>query len=235
MAVDDLRYRASPGPLRRVLGGIGVGALVRSLGDQELNAAEPRVAWDTDRSARLRALARALVTDGRDDSAGAGVLARAAGRHTRELRRAAAVVRADGRVGEDEADFRTDRILRAAAAGVPVVPPTDAQLAWFRRVRDLEALPVDTGYACMAAEEPALLDLEADALHLGRSTPPVGSERDLGDRRRQEVLERATDLADRSPSPVVRTRVARRIAAEHLTAVMAPAVGADGVPPVPPA
>jgi hypothetical protein len=67
MADHGLRWRKAPGPVTKVFGAIGAAALLHSLGDQELDAPEPKLVWHTDRSSQLRALAFRLAEEGRDD------------------------------------------------------------------------------------------------------------------------------------------------------------------------
>ena len=94
---------------------------------------------------------------GRFDWDVAQALAAAAGRHTRELTRAAAAVRQGGWTEEDETSFRVERLLVAAATGQDPVPPDAGRAAWFRRVADLMALPSGEAFAVLVAEEPAVV------------------------------------------------------------------------------
>jgi hypothetical protein len=137
MADDGLRWRKVPGPVTKLLGSIGVSALVQSLGDQELDAPVPKVVWQTERSSRLLEMAFGLVEVGREDTEATGELVKAAGRHRKELRRAAATIRADGRTDEDLVAFRANRLLVAAASGRLVEPMSAEQLESFARNREL--------------------------------------------------------------------------------------------------
>jgi hypothetical protein len=145
MADDGLRWRKVPGPLSRALGSIGVSALVQSLGDQELDAPSPKVVWQTDRSSQLRILAFDLADVGREDPDAINELVRVAGRHPKELRRAAATIRADGLADEDLVGFRANRLLIAAASGRNPEPVSAEQLARFSRKEE-------------HTDEPGLLD-----------------------------------------------------------------------------
>lgn len=219
MSDHELRFSRTPGPIARLLDALGTSSLLQSLGDQELDEPRPKVVWHTQRSSELRDLAFALVDAGRDDDGAAGDLARAAGRHTKELRRAAATIRSDRWVDEDLAGYRAERLLVAAATGRPVEPLTDEQRAWFDRIRDLVQLPPEQGFAVLAAEEPELAGLEDAACRLAAGPQPDGP---VGERRDAMVNEAVSDLVQevsvRSSSPLVRTHAARTVARDHLVA-----------------
>lgn len=228
----ELRYRKRSGLVSRVLGALGVGALVASLEDQELDAPDPKVVTWTERSAALRELAGQLVDAGRYDQDGAADLAGAAGRHVRELRRAAAAVRQGGWAAEDERCARVNRLLLAAAAGHAPEPVGDDELAWFREVRDLGGLPVVEGFAVLSADEPALAAYEGDVLRL--VAEPGCAEWDEG--RRSGALYavlagRLAGIVDRSPSRLLQTKAAWQVLSDlgrsHLGL---PALGPLGPP-----
>jgi hypothetical protein len=220
VADHELRWRKSPGRITRALGAIGVGALVHSLGDQELDAAEPKVVWHTPRSSSLRDVAVELAAEGRDDHEAVGVLTRAAGRHTKELRRAAATIRSEGRHREDLACARADRLLVAAATGRAVDPLTAVQLAGCLRVGELLAAPPDEGFAALVREEPGLVGLAREVRQLTEE-PAYG---ELDDRERCEafddaVADRLAGIVARSPAPLVRTQAATAVVRAHLRTV----------------
>jgi len=215
----ELRYSRAPGPVARLLGALGTGSLLQSLGDQELDEPRPKVVWHTQRSSELRSLAFALVDAGRDDDGAAGVLARAAGRHTKELRRAAATIRSDRRVDEELESHRAERLLVAAATGRPVEPLTDEQRAWFDRIRDLVQLPPEQGFAVLAAGEPELAGLEDAVCRLSAGRGPDGPVGERHDARvREEISDLVQEVSVRSSSPLVRTHAARAVARDHLVA-----------------
>lgn len=230
MPEHELRYTRTPGPIARLLGALGTRSLLRSLGDQELDEPRPKVVWHTECSSELRDLAFALVDAGRDDDGAAGVLARAAGRHAKELRRAAATIRSDRWVDEDLESYRAERLLVAAATGRPVEPLTDGQRAWFDRIRDLVQLPPDRGFAQLAAEEPELAVLEGNVRRLaagGGPDGPVGERHDV--RVREEISDLVQEVSVRSSSPLVRTHAARAVARDHL--VVRAGLAPSGDPP----
>jgi hypothetical protein len=239
MADYELRFRKRPGPLSRMLGTIGESALLQSLGDQELDEAEPKVVWHTDRSAALRALAFELVDAGTDDGDAVGELARTAGRHAKELRRAAATIRAEGLAGEDEAACRADRLLVAAASGRGVEPVSSEEAAWFAQVRSLAELPTAEGFAVLTVQEPELIGL-ADQVLSASGTSGPGDDTDGTDHAvPADLVDSGLDaVVGRTSSRLVRTRTARRILGDHLLAVagahpadtVAPASD-DGTPP----
>ncbi|HVC68347.1 MAG TPA: hypothetical protein VND44_12190 [Acidimicrobiales bacterium] len=217
MSDHELRYSRTPGPIARLLGALGTSSLLQSLGDQELDEPHPQVVWHTARSSELRRVAFDLVDAGRDDIEATVVLARAAGRHAKELRRAAATIRSDRWIDEDLASYRAERLLVAAATGRPVDPLTDEQRAWFDRLRRLVELPPEEGFAELAAEEPELAGLEGAVCRLAAGPEPDGP---VGERRDEMVREAISDLVQkvsvRSSSPLVRTHAARTVARDHL-------------------
>jgi hypothetical protein len=223
MADFELRFRKRPGPIARMLGTIGEAALLQSLGDQELDEPEPKVVWHTERSAALRSLAFELAEAGTDEREAVEELARAAGRHPKELRRAAATVRAEGLAVEDETGCRVDRLLVAAATGGEVEPVTPDEAAWFAQVRALAALPIAAGFAALAAQEPELVVL-ADQVRWADGTPgPDGGHDGIGDEGPVDRVDRGLDaVTGRTSSRLVRTRAARRIARDHLLSISGP-------------
>ena len=231
MADWELRYRKGSGPISRMLGTIGESALLQSLGDQELDATEPKVVWHTERSSALRTLAFELVGAGTDDREALAELTRAARRHTKELRRAAATIRAEGLAEEDEAGCRADRLLVAAAAGGAVEPLTADEVAWSAQVRALAALPTGEGFDVLAAHEP---ELTATADEVRRWAVASGPD-DGGDGSRAAVLDEVVDtgiavVTGRTSSRLVRSRVARRIARAHLLSLAGMPAAGEGLP-----
>jgi len=216
MADYEFRYRKRPALVTRVLGAVGVGALVTSLEDQELDAPDPKVVTWTERSAALRALAAELVDAGRYDREAAGALARAAGRHPKELKRAAAAVRQGGWAAEDEVSYRVDRLLVAAVTGQVPERLDRTQLDWFAQVRTLIALPAAEGFRLLSDEEPALAAFEGDVL---RVVAHRGFE-EWDDDRRTEALApaisvRLVGIIDGSPSRLLHTQAARYVLRDH--------------------
>ncbi len=234
----ELQYRKSPGLITRALGAIGVGALLQSLGDQELDAPDPKVVWHTERSSALRALAMALAESGRADSSAVRELAAAAGRHPKELRRAAATLRSGGWAEEDLVSCRANRLLVSAATGQPVEPVTQAELAWFARLRALgEVVPEPAALAAafgeLAAEEPELAVLEREVLLVAAGPEFVA----LDDEERHAVIagdpsDRLRGIREGTSARIVRTHAAWSVERDHLFAVAGLAVpgaaSADG-------
>jgi len=225
MADDGVRWGKAPGPVTKVLRIIGVAALVHSLGDQELDAPVPKVVWHTDRSSRLRALAFRSAAEGRDDTEAVRELVRVAGRHAKELRRAAATIRVDAWVDEDLAAFRANRLLVAAATGRPVESVSAERLAWFGRVRALadvppEEAPLAVAFAELVALEPALAELEVEVRAMVGSTEFAAMD---GERRDGAVAgacdDRLEAIAEGTGAPLIRTHAARYIVRGHLCAI----------------
>ena len=159
------------------------------------------------RSAALRALATSLATGDLEDAAAVRELADAAGRRTKELRRAAACIRADGLDAEDQNAHRADQLLRAAATGRPLRPLTADEAAWFGRVDALAEAPLEEAFARLVTMEPALGLLEGEARSAsGTSTASIDPDQI------RLVLQGASD-------PLVRTQAAWSVTRRHLAAV----------------
>ncbi len=232
MTDHGLRYRKGPGLVAKVLGSVGIAALVHSLEDQEVDAADPKVVAWTERSDALRRRALELAASDADDEASRRGLAAAAGRHPRELRRAAAALRQGGRAAEDETWCRAERLLVAAAGGRPVEPLTGQERAWFDRVRDLGARPTADAFAALVVDEPALAELEDEVRRMAADPAFAGLDVEGRDGTFVDtVAERMHDVVGGSSSPLVRTRVGWDVAWDHLRTAAGLAPPDDGGPP----
>ena len=207
MAPEGLSAPGRPGQIRMILGTIGAGALLKSLEEQEFDAPRPRVTLYSRRSAALRALATSLATGDLEDAAAVRELADAAGRRTKELRRAAACIRADGLDAEDQNAHRAEQLLRAAATGRPLRPLTADEAAWFGRVDALAEAPLEEAFARLVTIEPALGLLEGEVRSAsGTSAAAVDPDQI------RLVLQGSSD-------PLVRTQAAWSVTRRHLASV----------------
>ena len=202
------------------LGSLGSRALLKSLEDQDLDAPRPRVTLYTWRSDRLRRQALALADTGRADDQAALDLARAAGRHRKELRRAAAAIRTGGADVEELAAYQANQLLLAAASGQPVVALSEERERWFHRVRALREDRPGVAFAELTSCEPALADLERDVV-LAAGRPEFMS---MDDEHRVAAVrnlyvDRLAAIVEHAVDPMMRTRIAARIVRCHLLGI----------------
>jgi hypothetical protein len=184
---------------------------------RELDAPNPDLVMYTKRSAEFQDLVFELVDSGRDDRDAVQELVRVAGSHRTELRRAAASIRQEGYVEEDEARNRANRLLMAAASGEPPQPLNDEQTRWFRDVKELRDAPVHEAFAKLATVEPALGAL--DEYVSREANEPEFQAMDLDDRHQVviEVLyDRLQPIQERTTEPLVRTHLAWYIVRDYL-------------------
>jgi hypothetical protein len=87
-------------------------------------------------------------------------LSKAAGRHRKDLLRAAAAIRSAGGSDEIARVNLANRLLIAAANRQQVEPLTADRVAWFQRTQELEQIPVRTAFTRLALLEPRLNELE---------------------------------------------------------------------------
>lgn len=99
--------------------------------------------------------------------------------------KAAALIRRDRYRYEHRNGRRAARLLEAAADGGPPVRASSEEEALFRAVDDLEARPAEYAFAVLAAEVPALRELEQQVI---TTRSAAGWEDRDADDRRGEIL-----------------------------------------------
>jgi hypothetical protein len=181
----------------------------------DVNAEHPTLVTSNLRVDKEQQLALRVAADIPDDAEAVAAI-RAGGGKPRVWRHAAAWLRSWDNTWEHRTDLRAARLLRAAADGGSPVPFTAEQEALIQAVERLEALPLNQAFAVLAAEVPALKDLEQQvAASLAERT---WLER-TADERVDEILGEAAQLVgpDASAgSPLVRSRTAFTTAQEYL-------------------
>ncbi len=226
---DGLKKNDPVTKLGQAVGALAAGAYFKALGDRELDAPRPSSVSCDPPVIELANLALQLADSGREDADALAELVAMARGNSRDLKRGAAYIRFHGWNVEDVTHFRTNRLLRAAAAGEVAEPLTREELEWFAEVDALEAAPADVAYARLAARLPALLHLEDEIRSLARGEAMVGPL----DAEREEAVgnliweKMNTYLGDDStlPDPLLRTRTAWNVSTDHLRAVA-------GLPPL---
>ena len=204
---------------------IVVFALRRTVG-REIDADEPQVISHTKRSRRLGAMAARFAEDGRLDSTAVEALRSAAGRHRKELRRAAAGVRMGGGVDENRDYYVTNQLLLAAATGQPLRPITAEHEALLQRIERFNEGSGDDAYARLVILQPALVDV-AHAMEQAVAT----AMREPTDESRLAAAEQLRDLLANLLRPLVgpdaetedsllRTRAVHSFVAAYLSPVL---------------
>jgi hypothetical protein len=179
----------------------------RTKADQELDADRPEWALRDQRTYQLRGIAVRIAEHISDDGEAVSAI-KAGGGNQKDWKRAAALILADGHDREHREYVRAARLLRAAADDGPPVTASSEDEALFQAVERLEALPVASAFAVLAAEAPALRELEQQVITSSSTPARQGS---TADDRVDEILD---DLAQvvgpQAPagSPLIRSQTA---------------------------
>jgi hypothetical protein len=112
------------------------------------------------RITELTELALTLALQGREDDAAVQLVRDKAGRHRKDLRWAAATVRARDWITEDRTTDRANQLLLAAVEDRSVEPITDDQEAWFTQVAGLSDGWSEAAFARLVALQPKLADVD---------------------------------------------------------------------------
>jgi hypothetical protein len=136
------------------------------------------------RASPLAKLAFQVAADIPDDGEALAAI-RAAGARPRDLKQAAAMFRDQGYAFDHRINRRAARLLEAVAGGGPLVTASAEEEALFRAVESIEALSIEDAFAVLAAEVPALRDLEQQVT-TSRAMP--GWEDNDPDHRIDEIL-----------------------------------------------
>jgi hypothetical protein len=187
----------------------------RRKADQQLDDEHPiRTRW-TEQAGQLYKLAVQVAADVPDDAQALATM-RAAGGKPQDYKRAAALIRRDRYNYEHRNYRRAARLLAAVADGGPPAAISAEEEALFRGVESLEALPAEDAFAVLAAEVPALLELERQVI-TSRSAPGW-EDRDARERRREirDNLARLVGPEAPAGSLFTRSEAALRYARAHL-------------------
>lgn len=172
------------------------------------------------RAQRAEQLAGAAVQIAADvpDDAEAVAAVKAAGK-PEACKRAAGLIRRNRYRYEHRNGRRAVRLLEAAADGGPPVTAGSDEEALFRAVDDLEARPAEDAFAVLAAEVPALRELEQQVI--ASRSAPGWEDRDADDRVREILgsLDRLIGPEAPAGSPLIRSEAAHRRARAHLLGI----------------
>ncbi len=127
--------------------------------NRNLDDEHPKWVLATARTDELRDLAVRVATEVPSDAAAVAAI-RAAGGKPKQLKVAAAWIRANGYAREHRNYLRAARLLTAAADGSSPITASADEEALFHAVDSLEALTREDAFAALASEVPALTELE---------------------------------------------------------------------------
>ena len=163
-----------------------------------------------------------LANQGREDEEAVNALIAAAGRHRKQLRRAAAGFRYMGRADENVEYDRATRLLRAAAERQPVRQPSAEKTERLQTLKSLQEQPVETGFEFLVLRQPALRQLDGDVRAAGTEESETSVElrrKILWDTFRDRISALVGTEAQDAPDPILRTRTAALLANRHLGVV----------------
>lgn len=167
------------------------------------------------RADQLIDVAVQVAADVPDDAEAVGAV-KAAGGKPKAYKLAAEMARRDRYHYEHRNGRRAARLLAAVADGGPPVRASSEEEALFRAVDNIEALPVEDAFAALAAEVPALRELEQQVI--ASRSAPGWEDRDADDRVREILanLDRLVGPQAPAGSLFIRSAAARDRARVHL-------------------
>jgi hypothetical protein len=121
----------------------------------------PKFTTSNDRARSLADRASSLIEAGESDEVVLAVIAKMAGRHTRDLKIASTLIRQRGLWIEEEGPNRVVRILSAAATGKAIAPPRPEHAARFAPVAEFNALDRVIAYERLRALVPEVDEVES--------------------------------------------------------------------------
>jgi hypothetical protein len=198
---------------------LGVLTFVHVLDRSQLDEHRPIAHRSTKRSSQLADLALELAKQGREDTDAVHKLSDAAGRHRRELRRAAAGIRFMGWTEDSIEHDRANRLLLAAARKQPVEPLTAEKIERLQTLKSLQEGSLDTGYEFLAKMQPTLRLLDRDVRDAAGQESGTSVEVRRG-RLWDTFGDRLHSLlgpeAQHAPDPILRTLTALLLADRYL-------------------
>jgi hypothetical protein len=211
--VDTSRGR--PGCLTRALGGTWFLWFLKTKANQDLDAEHPKWIVANGRTFELRDHAVRVAGEISADAEAIAAI-RAAGGKPKDLKIAAAWIRANGYDREHRNSLRAARLLKAAADGGTPTPPSIDEEALFRAVDSLEDLPLDEAFALLVSEVPALRGLERQVVTW--LSVPGWENRDARERVREILDELSQLVGPRAPggSSLIRSNTAFDTARRYL-------------------
>src|ERR1700733_4301441 len=142
------------------LGAAALALLLRQMAKTGIEDDEPQAVFPTERSRDLEQLALRLAAAEPDDPSAISQLQARAGRHEKDLRRAAAQIRMYGLHHENRVDHVANGNLVAAATDGVFKPLTVQEDQWFSRLEGLDDMPESDSFEPLVVLQPALRAFE---------------------------------------------------------------------------
>ena len=202
---------------RGVLRAAALALLGRHMGEAAIEDDEPQAVFRTEKAKELEHLALRLAKSDPNDSSAIAQLRAAAGRHEKDLRRAAARVRMGGLHHENRAHHVANMNLLGAVTDGVSKPLADEQQEWFSRLEHLDRMPESQSFKQLVALQPELREFEQAVLRAapGLWPSPLDSDSALVNYV-VDGLGRLVGSDAESEDPVVKTRLAHGICRVYL-------------------
>jgi len=147
-----------------VLRAAAMALIGRQMGEAAIEDDKPQAVFLTERAKELEHLALRLAKSDPNDPSAIAQLQTLAGRHEKDLRRAAAQIRMYGLHHEDRVDHVANKNLLAAATGGALEPLTDEQDEWFSLLEHFDQMPESESFEQLVTLQPALREFEQTVL-----------------------------------------------------------------------
>ena len=197
---------------------------LRKMTNEQLDADRPKMVASSARIDALEELAKVLAAEHREDEAAVQMLKQRAGRHPKDLRRAAARIRLAGWVDEDRTTFTANQLLLAAATDHSVHQVTLDQIRWFERIYALDEGSLEDSFRRIAVLDPGLANVESVIRRKLSDNPmPVGNDGPVKSIRHlkaviAETLAPLVGPDAKNADPLVCSNTAHQIAESYLSA-----------------
>jgi hypothetical protein len=160
------------------LGGAALVLLLRQMASGSIEDDEPQAVFPTERSRQLERLAVRLAEAEPGDPNAISQLQAWAGRHQKDLRRAAAQIRMHGLHHENRVDHVANNNLVAAATDGVFKSLTIQEDEWFSRIETLDDMPESESFEQLVTLQPALRDFERSVLRHAPALWPAATDPD---------------------------------------------------------
>jgi hypothetical protein len=200
-----------------VLRAAALALLGRRMAEAAIDVDEPQAVFLTERAKELEDLALSLARADPNDPQAIGQLRTLAGRHEKDLRRAAAQIRMGGFHHENRVHHVANTNLLAAATEGTFEPLTAEEDKWFSRFEDLERMSGAESFEQLAGRQPGLRAFEQAGLKAAPILWPSPLDSD------DALIDFVVDGLDRlvgpdaeSEDPLIRTKLAHGMCRVYL-------------------
>jgi hypothetical protein len=202
--------------------------LFHRMGEATIEDDEPQAVFLTERARSLEQLALDLAESNPRDPSAVGQLRKKAGRHHKDLRRAAAQIRMYGLHHENRIDHVANKNLLAAATGGAFEPLAEEREEWFSTLEQFDQRPESESFGQLVALQPQIEEFEQTVV---RAAPDLWhSPSDSDDAIVGFVMDGLSPLVGpdaESDDPIIRTRLAHGICRVYLLRKVGVPLSAD--------